>query len=58
MIFYALLFFICLIVGIVVGVVVDTKENPHPTLLLTFFVDIIMGIGSIVCFIVGHFLGA
>jgi hypothetical protein len=58
MVFCALLFFICLIVGIVVGVVVDTIENPHPTLLLTFFLDIVMGFGSMICFIVGHFLGA
>lgn len=58
MIMCAIIFSVCSISGFATGILVDLKKQPHPALVLTFFLSIIISLSAAIVFIVGHFTGA
>lgn len=58
MIICTIIFAVCSISGFATGILVDLKRQPHPALILTFFLSIVIGVSAAIVFIVGHFTGA
>ena len=57
MIICAIFIAIGIIATIITGIMVDGKTNPKPPLILSFYLSVIIGLSSIITFIVGHFIG-
>jgi hypothetical protein len=57
MIIYTIIFAVCIITAFTTGVLVDINPNPKPPIILIFFLSIVIDIGAIISFIVGHYVG-
>lgn len=57
MIILSTVFAICMFATFITGYMIDTKQNPEPPIVLTFFFSLIIGFSAIASFIVGHFTG-
>lgn len=57
MIILSAIFVICMFAAFITGYLIDTKQNPEPPIVITFFLSLIIGFSAITSFILGHFTG-